>query len=135
MKSKLKRKNATTVNAKKKSKWSNSNNSFLSQLQTLRDFTKGCGSDIQYSESDLSNCLRQCGYNVQMAAEHLITGQYKINADETAKNSRTIDIKRLSEIKTAPAVSHNANNHQTKRTITPDTGKKSMASSFIHYKT
>lgn len=130
MKSKLKRKNATTVNAKKKSKWSNSNNSFLSQLQTLRDFTKGCGSDIQYSESDLSNCLRQCGYNVQMAAEHLITGQYKINADETAKNSRTIDIKRLSEIKTAPAVSHNANNHQTKRTITPDTGKKSMASSL-----
>lgn len=46
---------------------------FLSQLQSLREFTEGCGS---FTERDLSLCLRQSGYNVQIAAEKLITGQY-----------------------------------------------------------
>eukprot|EP00979_Chaetoceros_neogracilis_P000282 scaffold74_cov277-Chaetoceros_neogracile.AAC.11 len=47
---------------------------FISQLQTLREFTQGC---TQYNETDLSSCLRACGYNVQIAAEKLITGQYR----------------------------------------------------------
>lgn len=51
----------------------NNPSNFLSQLQTLREFTQGCGS---YTERDLSQCLRQSGYNVQVAAEKLITGQY-----------------------------------------------------------
>lgn len=49
--------------------------SFVSQLDTLRSFLSG--SEVAYNEAELSQCLRQSGYNVQRAAERLITGQFK----------------------------------------------------------
>ncbi len=118
---------------KKKSKWSNSNNSFLSQLQALREFTAGCIGDIQYTESDLSTCLRKCGYNVQMAAEHLITGQFKATAIDADVNSQSTEIKNLNEVSNAVLARSNLNitsRNEAKRTITPDADKKSKASSL-----
>jgi len=62
--------------------------SFLSQLESLREFVSGCCSPgMQFSESDLSTCLRQCGYNVQLAAERLVTGQYKCTPTSKKRNS------------------------------------------------
>ena len=46
--------------------------SILDKLQMLRSF---CGST--WSEKDLSCCLSQSGYSVELAAERLMTGQYK----------------------------------------------------------
>lgn len=46
--------------------------SFLAKLQLLRNFVGG-----NFSESDLSGCLRQCGFNIELAAEQLMTGEYK----------------------------------------------------------
>ena len=46
--------------------------SILSKLAFLREMLQGSA----FSETDLSNCLRQCGYNVELAAERLITGQF-----------------------------------------------------------
>ena len=45
--------------------------SIVEKLQILRSLN--CG----FSESDLSNCLRQSGYRVDIAAEKLVTGQYR----------------------------------------------------------
>ncbi len=66
---------------------------FLSQLETLRSFlgcsigdengsSNGSSSNVQFSEQDLSSCLRKCGYNVQRAAETLLTGQYQSDSNE-----------------------------------------------------
>jgi len=46
--------------------------SLLAKLEKLRNFV-GSG----FSESDLSACLSQCAYNIDMAAEILITGQFQ----------------------------------------------------------
>jgi hypothetical protein len=46
----------------------------VEQLSALRDFV-GAGSG--YTETDLVNCLKQCGYNVSRAGEILMTGQFK----------------------------------------------------------
>ena len=113
--SNLKRKSPSTVrkgtrkptsNTKKKSRLSNknynNNDSFLSQLQRLRDFTTGCG---DFSESDLSKCLRHCRSNVEMAAEHLITGQYKNEAICSSSAHTTSTTKKLNEIDNKSSVS------------------------------
>jgi len=44
------------------------------QIQMLRDFTGG-----NWTDSDYTDCLRQCSFNVERAAECLMTGQYKKN--------------------------------------------------------
>ncbi len=59
------------------------NQSVLSQLSTLRELLHGSS----YEEIDLSNCLRQCRYNVQLAAEQLITGQYVSNGSKDDDNA------------------------------------------------
>jgi hypothetical protein len=46
----------------------------VQQLNMLRDFCGGAGS---WTEAEFTDCLRQCGYNVERAAESLMTGQYK----------------------------------------------------------
>jgi hypothetical protein len=51
-----------------------SNASVVDKLQMLRSFI---GNDTSWSEKDLSTCLSQSGYSVELAAERLITGQYK----------------------------------------------------------
>lgn len=48
--------------------------STLEQLESLRCFVPA---DLGFTEADLTNCLRQCGFNTQLAAERLITGVYK----------------------------------------------------------
>ena len=52
--------------------------SVLDKLQMLRSF---CGTT--WSEKDLSNCLSQSGYSVELAAERLMTGQYKPSDRQT----------------------------------------------------
>ena len=82
----MKRKSPTSKKKTKKPKNTpNSNQSnFLSQLQSLREFTAGCG---DFTESDLSNCLRESAFNVQIAAERLITGQYKKSPSSSGKSN------------------------------------------------
>jgi len=46
----------------------------VEQLNMLRDFVSGAGS---WTETELTDCLKQCGYNVQRAAERLMTRQYQ----------------------------------------------------------
>ena len=48
-----------------------SSSSVLNKLQQLREFVPG------FSESDYSSCLSQSSYNVNLAAERLMTGQFK----------------------------------------------------------
>mmetsp|Transcript_59417 Transcript_59417/g.145401 ORF Transcript_59417/g.145401 Transcript_59417/m.145401 type:complete len:1326 (-) Transcript_59417:1146-5123(-) len=53
---------------------SSSSNSVIEKLKQLRDFV-GCGSS--YTESDLSTCLRESHFNVNVAAERLMTGMFQ----------------------------------------------------------
>jgi len=48
-----------------------SSQSIVEKLKILRNLN--CG----YSESDLSNCLRQSGYRLDVAADRLVSGQYR----------------------------------------------------------
>ena len=45
----------------------------LKQLESLRAFVAGMG----FTETELTDCLRQCGFNVNTAAAMLMTGEYK----------------------------------------------------------
>lgn len=56
---------------------SSSSGDFLSNLTLLREFITGCGVGHQYSERDLSACLRRSSLNVEAACELLLTGQWK----------------------------------------------------------
>lgn len=51
---------------------SNNKISVVEKLQMLRSFVGD-----QHSENDLSSCLSQAGYLVELAAERLMTGQYQ----------------------------------------------------------
>jgi hypothetical protein len=53
---------------------SSSSSSIVEKLQMLRSFV---GSNSGFSESDLSTCLRQSGFLVELAAERLMTGQFQ----------------------------------------------------------
>jgi DNA repair protein RAD5 len=59
---------------------------FLSQLQSLRElgFT-------QYSDTDLHSCLKLSGYNVQIAAERLISGQFQ-SPEQIKSSTNPIDL-------------------------------------------
>jgi DNA repair protein RAD5 len=48
--------------------------SIIEKLQMLRSFI---GGNSEFTESDLSACLRQAGFDVEVAAERLMTGQYQ----------------------------------------------------------
>ena len=89
---------------------------FVDKLKLLRNFTDG-----SFSESDLSACLRQCGLNVELAAEKLITGQFNIKP--SSNNNKAA----ASLPKPAAAVSKNNNNNATNKrrrvTLSPEEKK------------
>jgi len=132
---KSKRKIPSSESSKKKPKAvkpaAKNNTSFLSQLQTLRDFTQGC---TQYSETDLSNCLRSCGHNVQVAAEKLITGQYTSSSPLSGMKSGFFSARSgmdHSQQRGTPAAKSNSkeNNHvesSYKSAVTSATGDKRL---------
>lgn len=64
----------------------NSTTTIVESLQMLRSFV---GENSGFSESDLSTCLRQSGYVVDVAAERLMTGQYQ----PSSKKSHNINHK------------------------------------------
>jgi hypothetical protein len=66
------------------SKSNNKDGSFLAKLETLRSFCDGLG----FSESDLSTCLRASCFNVELAAERLMTGQFKSAPKKSQAESR-----------------------------------------------
>ena len=105
---------------KRKAQKASTDTSFLSQLQLLRDFV---GSS--FSESDLSGCLRQCGFNIQQAAEQLITGEYNKGNNKAVFNTPSTT-KSGAATKT-PA--NNNNNHKRPR-VTPATTKKTTPNSY-----
>ncbi|KAG7345217.1 SNF2-related protein [Nitzschia inconspicua] len=53
---------------------STSSSSIIEKLQMLRSFV---GESSGFSESDLSTCLRQSGFMVEVAAERFMTGQFQ----------------------------------------------------------
>ena len=53
------------------------NQNVLEQLNLLREFVGAGGGSSSFSETDLTSCLRHTGYDVAMAAELLLTGQYR----------------------------------------------------------
>jgi hypothetical protein len=57
--------------------------SIVEKLKILRSLN--CG----FSESDLSTCLRQSGYRVDVAAERLVTGQYRPLKTSKKDNNQT----------------------------------------------
>ena len=56
----------------------------VEKLRMLRSFV---GTSL--SESDLSTCLRQSGYQVNVAAERILTGQYQPTKPNTSKTKAT----------------------------------------------
>lgn len=68
------------------------------QLNLMRSFV---GDTAGYSETDLVDCLKQSGYNVQRAAELLITGQFQRPNGPTAKNAKSAFF-RVVSMSTAP---------------------------------
>lgn len=95
---------------KRKAQKASTDTSFLSQLELLRNFV---GSS--FSENDLSGCLRQCGFNIQQAAEQLITGEYnKGNNNKAGFNT--------------PSVTKTPTNNKNKRPrVTPANTEKKAA--------
>lgn len=82
-----------------------------------------------FSETDLSTCLRQAGYNVELAAERLMTGQYqpakrqKVLAP-AASTSPKVTAPRVATPKPLPAPSLSLKSMSTKiRKPTPVTPK------------
>ncbi len=48
--------------------------SFLTKLAALREFVNGMG--VKASEDQLSNTLKNSGYNVELALERILTGNF-----------------------------------------------------------
>jgi SNF2 family DNA or RNA helicase len=65
---------AAAASSKASSTKGKGNNSVLQQLELLRGFVPR---EMKFSERDLTDCLSQCGYNVSLAAEKLVTGDYR----------------------------------------------------------
>ena len=63
---------------------SSASSTVVQQLQLLRDFV----GTTEWTEAQLTDCLRLCGYNVNRAAERLMTGQYS-SSNVTSTNSAT----------------------------------------------
>lgn len=76
---------------------------FISQLQALRDLGFNTLSD-----QDLHSCLKLSGYNVQIAAERLITGQFQ--EAKSSSNESICTASELSMAQSQPAVESDGNN-------------------------
>ena len=83
--------------------------SIVKQLEMLRNFCP------DFSEGDLSSCLSQAGYNVELAAERLMTGQYQPKTPTPARqqhrapshpNTNNNDNDMPSAVKAAPPSHH-----------------------------
>ena len=110
---------------KRKAQKASTDTSFLSQLQLLRDFV---GSS--FSESDLSGCLRQCGFNIQQAAEQLITGEYNNNNNKTIVHTPSAPKSGASTTKSSTKTpSAHKNNNNKRPRVTPATTKKTAPNS------
>jgi SNF2 family DNA or RNA helicase len=79
---------------------SKSSSNPVQQLNMLREFCAGAGS---WTEAALTDCLRQCGYNVERAAERLMTGQYQAStaaagggSDSKKRNGKSVYVSLVS---------------------------------------
>ena len=103
--------------------------SIVDQLEMLRNFCP------DFAEQDLSACLSQAGYNVQLAAERLMTGQYKpAHANKQQQQQQTPKqpkkVVSISSVKAAPppTSSHKTtsnNNNNTGTVATPSSSSVS----------
>ena len=84
------------------SKTTASSMSIVEKLGILRSLN--CG----FSESDLSNCLRQSGYRVDVAAERLVTGQYR-PVKKPNSNNQVYHVGAMPKSKPTAANSNNTN--------------------------
>lgn len=69
--------------------------SVVEKLRMLRSFV---GND--FSEKDLSACLRQSGYIVEVAAEQILTGQFRAASVKTKRPASTTPAKTAKKVKT-----------------------------------
>jgi hypothetical protein len=84
---------------------------FLSQLEQLRELLQG---STTFTENDLSVCLRQCGSNVNRAAELLITGQFQPGT---------------SRLGSSPSMKNHFGPKKSKNVVTPSTSTGTAPSS------
>jgi hypothetical protein len=107
------------------SRSSASSSSVVEKLEMLRNF---CPS---FSEKDLSTCLSQAGYNVQLAAERLMTGQFEPTGKSAAVvvgNAAVVPISSVKPSSTATATKKRLAPDDTTTTTTTTSHKKTARS-------
>jgi len=78
------------TSSKKPKKAATTTNNSVDRLRLLRNFVQGNGPGAKtWSESELTDCLRQCSHNVERAAECLMTGQYVYRGLSTSVGKKT----------------------------------------------
>ena len=107
---------------------SSSSSNFLSQLQTLRSFV----GTTQFREHDLSSCLRQCGYNVERAAEALLTGQFQCSP--TSKNGSSSIDRSTNHHGSSSSSFRGSSGTNATSTTTTSTSTSKTSSKLIHKK-
>jgi hypothetical protein len=95
--------------------------SVVEKLSMLRSFV---GGGSTFSETDLSNCLRQSGYIVEVAAERLMTGQYQ----PPAKRLKTSAATSTQSIASVPAAAAAANRQEVRSSRPPPLAKQQRSS-------
>jgi len=119
--------------------------SIVENLGMLRSFV----ANDAFSETDLSTCLRQAGYNVELAAERLMTGQFqprkrqKVQIQSTPPNTAMTTMTTATTTMTmthlmTPRASRTgsvATNTRKPRPVTPKTPSPSSASMAVRSST
>jgi hypothetical protein len=86
--------------SKPSSSTTGSSNNVAEQLSMLRNFVE----PGKYTEAQLTDCLRQCGYNPNTAAERLMMGEYKPDNKNKTKGTKSAFFKiQSSSTLTTPA--------------------------------
>jgi hypothetical protein len=102
-----------------------SRNNILQQIASLRHFC------VDRTDYELTDCLRQCGYNVERAAEQLLTGQYGTTKSSSSSSSSSTKRARSTEEKrtdTATAVTQAGVSRHEKMVARARTNRLSLSS-------
>ena len=125
------RRSSSSSSSSNKRRTSSGGSSIVKQLEMLRNFCP------DFSEGDLSSCLSQAGYNVELAAERLMTGQYQPKTPISTRHqhrapsypSNNINDDMPSAVKAAPPSHHStpasAASARKKRPSSTDNGTNS----------
>jgi hypothetical protein len=100
-----------------------SSSTIVDKINMLRGFV----SNDAFSETDLSQCLRQANYNVDLAAERLMTGQFQ----PTKRHKTTPSIRSPPTPTLSNGILHQTPGAATSRTSTPVTPNVPLTSKVV----